>query len=523
LSEVKPKLFVMRKVYILLTFTLFTKIISAQQWVWAKTVNSPSIKKMGTSDLVCDTKGNFYVSAITDTIGTCVIKFDSSGTELWRKTLNGNIGITGIAISNDKLYISGPFKGTKLIGTTTFNSFGGSDIFLSALTANGSFIWSKQMGGPGDDIVNSICSDKDGAVYLTGSYFKTATFGTNTISCTNYNSAFVVKYDSSSTLVFLKTAATTNTNSFSKGIKIKVDVNKNLYVIGSFDSGLLLDTCNVGTCSCPYDSDFLCSMDASGNIQWIRTLTGFTDRFNDLSFDQNNDILLSGSQGWTNGGQSIYRKYTKAGQLSWNKLINQYCYGDGYYGENASAEGNNGYLIGTASLHYCPEWTFYSHFYLAQYNSNGTMQYIDSTQFTANLYDNKIETDANGDVIVCGTLSGGGGMRLGYDTIYSNNYQIFIAKHRDKGIPLKVKPESNTIYALNIYPNPSTGSITIDSGNISNKTRINVYDCLGNCILNKTGLNSGRSSIDLSARSKGLYLIEIVNEGSKEVKKIVLE
>lgn len=75
---------------------------------------------------------------------------------------------------------------------------------------------------------------------------------------------------------------------------------------------------------------------------------------------------------------------------------------------------------------------------------------------------------------------------------------------------------------ISVYPNPSEGNFTVNLKNV-NESTICIYDVLGNCILNKRSMNDANPQFDLSHQSKGIYFMEIVSDGERVVKKIVLQ
>jgi len=77
---------------------------------------------------------------------------------------------------------------------------------------------------------------------------------------------------------------------------------------------------------------------------------------------------------------------------------------------------------------------------------------------------------------------------------------------------------------LLIYPNPSNGLVYINTQNTTeNLKQINLYDVLGKIILSSKNLSAKQSTIDVSALSKGVYMIEITTENNfRQIKKLVV-
>lgn len=81
-------------------------------------------------------------------------------------------------------------------------------------------------------------------------------------------------------------------------------------------------------------------------------------------------------------------------------------------------------------------------------------------------------------------------------------------------------PHQSRTTAINIYPNPSQGSITVSADDVIDK--INVVDLMGQSVFSsfdKTRIQT----IDIPKGIKGVLLLEIEIQGNKEVRKIVIE
>ena len=70
-----------------------------------------------------------------------------------------------------------------------------------------------------------------------------------------------------------------------------------------------------------------------------------------------------------------------------------------------------------------------------------------------------------------------------------------------------------------LYPNPTTGSFTIE---LVEESNISIYNMLGQQIM-QLGKVSGLQHFDMGNAPKGLYFIQIQNGNQTEVKKIIVE
>lgn len=81
-----------------------------------------------------------------------------------------------------------------------------------------------------------------------------------------------------------------------------------------------------------------------------------------------------------------------------------------------------------------------------------------------------------------------------------------------------ISESATNIFALNIYPNPSSGIFKIESGNIKN-FNLKVFNLLGKEIMQQQTNNE----IDLSNFSKGIYFVKIYESTKIYTKKIIVQ
>lgn len=76
---------------------------------------------------------------------------------------------------------------------------------------------------------------------------------------------------------------------------------------------------------------------------------------------------------------------------------------------------------------------------------------------------------------------------------------------------------------IHIAPNPSTGIITIDFGNMKGAKNISVYSMLGQQVKNISINNNNTQTIDLSTLPKGVYSVQCTFAEGTITRKIILE
>lgn len=499
---------------LLLAIIFWNCTAKAQQWQWAKNITSPTDYD-GRSVLAAGNDGDFYMGTNSD-FSSCIIKFNSLGNELWRRTFSGEIIISGIASKFGNLYVSGNFKNSVTVYSTTLVSAGMTDIFLMRLTSDGNFVWVQTMGGTENDTGNGLTTDKMGNVYLTGDYSDTVTFGTQNLTCACGSNMYIAKFDSLGSILLLKTGACMwGPGSFSRGQKITVDENANIFVFGNY-SYFYLDTFAVSGGGGPYGAWFITKLDSLGNVSWVEPIGGYAilDLFQ-IAGDADENVLITGYDYWTSGGSTVTIKYdSDNGQILWAKGSSGSCWGAQGVSEGIATEGNSSYIIGRVSL--CAPGRH--KLLLIKYDSLGVELVHDTIEANTLNLNFDIVKDSNGDFIICGLMQTGS-LTFGTDVLnVSSGIGLFIAKFKGSNSTASV-PNINLRERVIVYPNPSTGIFTV---NTQNSMKICLYDVLGNCLWTKEFGNNENVKIDLSTRSKGIYFVEMLSDGERTVKKIVL-
>jgi hypothetical protein len=105
---------------------------------------------------------NSYSSGDYDAL---VVKTDLQGNQLWSKTY----GTGNWEQINDAVFASD--SGIVMVGMTQALVGGGSDIYMARLNQNGDTLWTKTIGGVGQDVANSIINVEDSMFIVGGEYF----------------------------------------------------------------------------------------------------------------------------------------------------------------------------------------------------------------------------------------------------------------------------------------------------------------------------------------------------------------
>jgi len=150
------------------------KYDSAGQLVWSHMLgSSTSADGFG---VAVDANGNVAIAGrVTDRLTTAatgggndsfVSKYDSQGTEIFTRQIAPVLDDQANALAfgaDGSLYVAGQTKGSMSSGTA---SAGGTDAYLQKLTAKGALVYTRQLGGGGDDRASAVSVDGAGNIVL---------------------------------------------------------------------------------------------------------------------------------------------------------------------------------------------------------------------------------------------------------------------------------------------------------------------------------------------------------------------
>lgn len=454
--------------------------------VWAKAFggdDNDEIKKM-----VVDSSGNvlllgyFYSTSVSfDNITLTnaenpyfMAKYDPNGNEIFVKNVGGisHPSCYDISIDEDShFFITGISSETSIsLGDTIIE---GNGTFIANFFPNGDLIWAKKL--PINDIIldpigNSIY--KAGYFYTPSISFEAVTLY-NTVSNESTSDLYLAKFDFDGNLLWAKSSGGTGSDNFTK---LTRDENGNLLIIASFKSPVITFGSSIVTNSnSNYDDAILLKYDTNGNELWAKSVSGsINDHMNDIATDSDGNIFIVGSfesdtlhldtKIVTNVEMAVYNykdifivKYNAAGSVLWAKNAG------GMNSDFGSFITTNDYIYVSGN-----------------YNSDelqiGNFHLTNNSDFYNNIYLTQLDNS------------------LGL-----------------------VKPLSEVDQIFRIYPNPSTGTITIVTP--SEVKEIMITDTFGK-IIHQIKVSKSEYSFDLE--KSGIYYITLVEEAVTSTRKIAV-
>lgn len=233
-----------------------------------------------------------------------IVKLDVNGNYVWAH----NIGSTGNDVGRNleldgsgNIYFTGFFSGTVDFdpgaGVSNLSSNGQADFFVLKLDPSGNHIWSKSIGGTGNDDGFGISVDAFGNTYTTGYFNLTVDFDPN-VGVQNLtgvaNDIFLVKLDANGNYVW---ANSFGAGSFDYANDVEVDNSGMVIITGRFAGTIDFDpgagTANVASVG-GFDI-FVAKYDQNGQYQWAKGFGSSLDEEGSaLSFDAANNVFATG-------------------------------------------------------------------------------------------------------------------------------------------------------------------------------------------------------------------------------------
>lgn len=192
-------------------------------------------------------------------------------TPAWEKNpvvgMNNQVASIFALDSQGNTIVAGAFTASISINSTTLTNSGQNDIFMIKYAPDGSIIWSRKIGGTGDDLANSITVDNNDNIYVAGSFSSPSLNFGNAVSLSNAGTSdfFVLKMNSDGDALWAKKSGTSKT---AKATALKTDANGNLFLAGTFKGASIM----LGSSSLASSGDvqvvFVAKINSSGNFSW---------------------------------------------------------------------------------------------------------------------------------------------------------------------------------------------------------------------------------------------------------------
>jgi hypothetical protein len=248
-----------------------------------------------------------------------IVKYDSSGTEIWGQSFGSGFnsdedGNSLKFLSDNSLVIVGTFENTidfnygPLVNNLISN--GARDAFLLKLNNSGGFLNACSFGASNADLGEAVTVDNQDNIILTGVKYGNIDFNPNS-GVFNLNglgsNAFICKLQSNFQFIWAKEFEST---SGTKGLSISCDNNNNIYTTGTAYGTIDFDPSPTSSysLSTTYGSNlFISKLSSSGNFQYAGLVNNSNSAFEVGTYNyfiEPSRILSSSNSVYISGGFS---------------------------------------------------------------------------------------------------------------------------------------------------------------------------------------------------------------------------
>ncbi|MGH1336882.1 MAG: T9SS type A sorting domain-containing protein [Aureispira sp.] len=502
--------------------TVFFYSSQAQRFDWAQEVVSttwsyPSTCKSISYDSIQDC---IYISGRQNS-NEFIRKVSATGTVLWQKNFASRVH-SGILThdSQGNVYMVGAFTGTIDLDPSphpndtfwvhnppnqlSFNS----NCFVLKLTSNGEFVWGTTLNRQQRGQADAIQVDNQGNVYVVG-----VAGGINFIEKIDAQGHFVWKHELGTCRpISIYNSFYYHTNN------IAIDDNY-LYIIGDYEGTVDLDPSPNSSFMVQSNGEadnFLLKLDLNGNFIWANSFGNeYREHTGGISVDAQGMIYTTGvyfvqATNFVDRGPFYYlRKHSAQGRELVFQPIHQNIL--------ALDASQNGYLYATGEVGIN---TGNTDVIIQKWDTDNTLNLRWTQQIISSYKDAGlgIAVTPSEDIYTVGYFEGIVDFDLGAGTYYlraTGQRGGFILKQAPQNIAI---PYLQSLKGIELYPNPTQGTVRIDSEEIIEGGTIELLNTKGQSFY-RSPLNDNYFDLDLSPYPSGVYLVRIrTNEKTATLK-----
>jgi len=521
---------------VLLLFTIVNNV-NGQEWDWLKTAGG-SGNDYGVR-IAVDNEGNlimagtFQSTADFDSIkiygkggsDIFIAKYNVQGEVIWAISAGGDYEETLEDISvdvNGNIYITGGFRRTAYIGSDTLVSLDGSyfDLYHAKYDKDGKGLWGKMAGTENDyDWGTAIIGDDNGNCYVAGLFSATISLGSFNLTSQGEDDMYLVKYDSNGNEQWVNTAGGLLG---SHPMGIGMDEDGNIYVFGEYDSDLSFDT--ITLTSKGYQDMYLAKYNSNGNLLWAKGYTGSSSTSNqpkDMTVGEDGYLFITGSfrdslylGSWklyaASGEKNSYiAKIDKNGEPVWARQS----FGGNTFVQAVTVDKiNSSYICGTISQgdvifgHDTVNAVGGQDIFITKYDSLGNYVWSKQSKGTSYNYIEDIAVDLSNNVYFTGNFND----TIVFDTIqlYADDDDVYFGKITADNITQIESKEVALDRNIIVYPNPTSGHLSISLGNYYEDINVTVRNMTGQIISTYHIGATNRFDIEIIGTT-GIYLVHI--------------
>jgi hypothetical protein len=434
------------------------------------------------------------------TVAAFIIKFNTSGTAQWGKTIDATGEDVGNAVAVDtsgNVYVTGYYNtGAVTVDAVTLAApVGQAATYIIKFNTSGIAQWGKTIDGTGTDAGRGVAVDTAGNVYMTGYYSTSAiTVDGVTLPTPAGQAAYIIKFNTSGIAQWGKTIDGTGTEI---GCGVAVDTSGNVYVTGYYAGAVTVDGVTLPTSD--GTAAYIMKFNTSGTAQWGKKIDGTgTDVGYGVAVDTSGNVYVTGNYtaaaitvdevtlaAPVEGNAAYIIKFNTSGTAQWGKKID----GTGNdYGEGVAVDTSGNvyvtgyYQTGAITVDWitlaAPAGTHAA--YIIKFNTSGTAQWGKKIDGTGNDYGQGVAVDTSGNVYVTGYYFGNAitvdGVTLPVPD--AAGFAAFIIKYRqgDWSAYQLVSNTSTTTGFYKLLVNSSASPAVVEVRNAGNTATRNIIE-----------------------------------------------
>lgn len=263
-----------------------------------------------------------------------LVKFNRAGSFQLLQSIGGPEVETPGSMVIDNIenpYLCFSFKGTIALGTNNLTALGTSeDVLVTRMNFFGAYLWSRKIGGPGEDKAKAIGIDGNGNVYVALNFNRYLLNGTDTLKSRGDFDIAIAKYNPIGTLIWIKSFGGITRDNVNEMV---VDAAGNIVVTG-FSTGRAFYDSTYSLPGFGFQDAFVARYNTNGELIWVKRWGGpMGDEAFTIAQSRDGHLYVGGTFQTTarfdssitlvsNGFSDVFlAKLDTLGRLSWVKTI----------------------------------------------------------------------------------------------------------------------------------------------------------------------------------------------------------
>lgn len=309
---------------------------------WAQGFGGAANNDFG-SAVTTDASGNIYLvgffvgpatfgGSTLNGRGMVLAKYNSAGVHQWSFPFQSTTTVNPNSIALDSagnILVAGFFNDTVNFGGGNVTSAGSADAFVAKYTSAGSFVWVKTFGSTSSEGFNAVAVDSANNVLVTGWFTGTVSYGGPTPLTSSFAGfAQNVVLAKYNSAGAWQWATNFTSTYYNSGASVNVDGSDNVLFSGAFFQSINFGGGVLNAVSNTYATIFVAKVNSAGVYQWAKAHAGPSSQ-NVVAgvVDHNGDLIIGGG---------YYRQTDLGGGTITGVAVNQ----DGYLAKYSGLNGN---------------------------------------------------------------------------------------------------------------------------------------------------------------------------------------